>query len=90
MDKKFSNPCTRCGKERVTSKTWDEEITNFTGKTTITYTETVCPDPECQIIVEKELEVQRKKKEKIDQDKEDRRTLFKKLNKNRKHLTKKI
>ena len=76
---KYSNPCTRCGKQRIESKSWEEKVKNFMGTTITTHTQTVCPDPECQKIVEKELELKRKKKEEIKQNKEDRRIKFKEL-----------
>lgn len=47
-------PCIRCGKTRIIAKTWKENAT--------TYVQTVCPDPECQKMVEKELQ---KKNEKL-------------------------
>ena len=59
MATKISNPCYRCGKERIKAKTWNEKVTNFMGTSVITYTQTVCPDPECQKIVEKELAAQK-------------------------------
>lgn len=40
----MSNPCIRCGKERVDGKTWKGKM----GASPITYTQTVCPDTECQ------------------------------------------
>lgn len=43
-----TNPCIRCGKERIFSKKWKEYI----GKSLVTYTANICPDPECQKIVE--------------------------------------
>lgn len=46
-----NTPCIRCGKERIASKTWDEELNG----STVTYTLTVCPDPECQKKVDAEL-----------------------------------
>lgn len=45
----MSNPCVRCGQERIDGKTWKSK----TGVSSITYTQTVCPDKQCQIIVEK-------------------------------------
>ena len=45
----MSNPCVRCGKERVDGKTWKGK----TGISPITYTQTVCPDRQCQKIVDK-------------------------------------
>ena len=50
-DKKYSNPCPRCGKERIFVKTWKEKI----GYSTITTTETACPDKECQSMINKEM-----------------------------------
>ena len=40
--------CIRCGKSRIVSKTWSEHV----GLSDITYTQSVCPDPECQKQVE--------------------------------------
>ena len=59
MQVKNSNPCTRCGKERVEGKSYKEEITTFFGTSTIIHTDTVCPDPECQKIVEEKLAEQK-------------------------------
>ncbi len=41
------NKCIRCGKQRIISKTWKEG--------NITYSTYVCPDSECQKVVEQEL-----------------------------------
>ena len=53
-----TTPCIRCGKSRIIAKSWTEKINN----SVITYTQTVCPDPECQKIVDSDLQ---KKKDKI-------------------------
>ncbi len=58
-----SNPCTRCGKERIDSKTWVEEVETFFGKSRIVHTNTVCPDPECQAIVQKKIDSDKEKTE---------------------------
>lgn len=50
MSASHSNPCIRCGKERVFVKSWKETI----GYSTVTTTEMDCPDIECQRIVNKE------------------------------------
>jgi len=50
MSASHSNPCIRCGKERVFVKSWKETI----GYSTVTTTEMDCPDIECQRIVSKE------------------------------------
>ncbi len=53
-----NTPCIRCGKIRILEKKWVEKV----GLSTITYTKTVCPDGECQKIVDDELQ---KKAEKL-------------------------
>lgn len=40
----MSNPCIRCGRERIDGKTWEGKI----GVSLVTYTRTICPDRECQ------------------------------------------
>lgn len=45
----MSNPCVKCGKERVDGKTWESKI----GASSIIYTQTICPDPVCQKQVDK-------------------------------------
>ena len=67
-----STPCIRCGKERIVSKTWKEEVTNFFGSSFITHTETVCPDEECQKIVEAKFKQEREKKEALLAEKQKR------------------
>ena len=43
-NKSFSNPCVRCGQERIVIRVWEEKTTY----STVTNTETACPNPECQ------------------------------------------
>lgn len=43
-----SNVCPRCGKQRVDGKTWSEGVGTFRVKVVMT----VCPDKECQKIVD--------------------------------------
>ena len=66
----MSNICTRCGKERVISKTWDEVVEIYEHRSIITHTQFVCSDGECQKIVESQLDVQQKQKIKIEHQKE--------------------
>jgi hypothetical protein len=61
MTQTASYPCTRCGKERVISKTWKEAVKTFTGVSMVLHTETICPDPTCQKVVDEQLAVQRAK-----------------------------
>ncbi|OGK62070.1 hypothetical protein A2334_04365 [Candidatus Roizmanbacteria bacterium RIFOXYB2_FULL_38_10] len=44
MKKKYSNPCTRCGTERIVSRIWKEKLDN----STIINTDMICPNPACQ------------------------------------------
>ncbi len=48
-----SNPCIRCGKERIVAKSWKELV----GKSLLTYTTNICPDPACQKLIDKEMKV---------------------------------
>lgn len=43
-----SNVCPRCGKQRVDGKTWSEGVGAFKVKVVMT----VCPDKDCQKIVD--------------------------------------
>lgn len=73
MMKQSTNPCTRCGKERILFKSWTEEVPTFGDKIMIITRElTVCPDAECQKIVAAELAVQKKKRDKIKSDREEK------------------
>lgn len=57
----MNNPCVRCGKQRRTSRQWKEKVETLAGISVVTYTETVCPDPVCQSIVEaKQAELREK------------------------------
>lgn len=49
MTTQILNPCIRCGKQRIVVKTWTEHI----GVSLVKYSDTVCPDPECQKVVDK-------------------------------------
>ena len=45
----MSNPCVRCGTERIDGKSWIEK----SGISIITHTKTICPDSQCQKILDK-------------------------------------
>ncbi|OGK42606.1 hypothetical protein A2954_06280 [Candidatus Roizmanbacteria bacterium RIFCSPLOWO2_01_FULL_37_12] len=49
MNTTYTNICIRCGKPRIVVKSWEEKL----GFSTITATNTACPDSECQKIVDK-------------------------------------
>lgn len=59
LQKQTENPCVRCGKARVTDKVWKE----YLGNALIINTRTVCPDNDCQKIVDAELAARREKRE---------------------------
>lgn len=50
MIKTYSNRCSRCGRERVVSKIWEERV----GESVIQNTEKICPNKDCQKEVERE------------------------------------
>lgn len=66
----MSNPCIRCGNQRVFHKTWEEVNMVYGKEITTTYTNFVCPDSKCQKIVEEQLRAQKEKKESFDRHKE--------------------
>ena len=47
----MSNPCIKCGKERIDGKSWKGK----TGISIVTYTRTICPDSKCQEVVDAEI-----------------------------------
>jgi len=55
MTTKYSNPCIRCGKERIVVRTWKEKIYS----SIIINTEMACPDKECQKKVDSDNKKQR-------------------------------
>lgn len=71
------NPCVRCGKNRIVSKTWKEKVNSYFGATVIVHTETVCPDKECQKQVEEKFAKQKEKSAQMQHDKEERLKLAK-------------
>jgi len=68
----MQSPCTRCQKPRIISKTWTETIETYSGKSVITHTETICPDPECQLVVDKQLTASRERNAQAKEDREKR------------------
>lgn len=67
-----SNPCIRCGKQRLKSKQWKEEVKNFWGTSEVTYEDWVCPDKECQKIVDQKIKADKDKKDLYEQGREER------------------
>lgn len=57
----LTNPCIRCGKQRIDGKVWTE----MAGLNLVTHTQTICPDSSCQKVVDGELTARREKKENL-------------------------
>lgn len=73
MNKKYTNPCIHCGRERIVSRTWEEEMVTFSGtRVQVSHTETVCPDADCQARVNTELNELKQKRGDIQKKKEQR------------------
>ena len=58
MIQTISNPCIRCGKQRIDLTTFKEVI----GTSVVIHTQTVCPDSDCQKKVEVLLEKEEEKR----------------------------
>lgn len=54
-----TSACTRCGKPRIVVDTYEEKVET----STVTYTITECSDPECQKLVNKTLQTEKKKRQ---------------------------
>ena len=44
----MSNPCIICGKQRIDGKSWEQKV----GTSIVVHTQTICPDSECQKVVD--------------------------------------
>ena len=58
---KIDNPCFRCGKQRVVVKVSKELING----SLVTTTTTTCPDPECQKLLNKQMEKDKNARERL-------------------------
>lgn len=65
MNKKSINPCTRCGMERIDARSWNEQIQTFSGSVIEIHTQTICPNRDCQLMVDQDLVKQKEKRDKI-------------------------
>lgn len=61
MQLSVSNPCIRCGKERITVRIYKEKV----GESIIIHSDTSCPDFKCQAVVNKKLEKERLQRERM-------------------------
>ena len=76
QNKSYTDPCSRCGKQLIVSRTWEEKVQVYGGESTVIHTESVCPDVECQKVVDKERAKVREKMEKNKRDREERAQAF--------------
>ena len=71
----MNNPCVRCGKPRVDSKSWKGK----SGNSLVIYTKTICPDAECQKIVDKGIADRKEKSELLIREKAEAKLAREKL-----------
>ena len=55
----FETVCIRCGKTRILARKWEEKSDRGAA---MIYEQTVCPDNECQKVVDDKFEAMREKK----------------------------
>ena len=78
----LSNPCVRCGQERILSKVWTESTSSFSAP--VTYSSWVCPDEECQAVVDVGIKERKEKAAALKRDIE-LRALERKQNREKSH-----
>ncbi len=66
------NLCSRCGKPRIVAKAWKEKVICEGKVTYVEYTQMVCPDKECQLALEKQLQAQLVNRQRIEKNKLER------------------
>lgn len=71
----MSNPCIKCGRERIDGKSWEIKI----GASSVVNTQTICPNPDCQKIVDGEIAERKAKAAAIIKAKEDAKQAKEKL-----------
>lgn len=59
----LKEPCERCGRKKIISKTWSETITTFNGKSIIEHSQIACSDNICQKAFDAKLLEEAKKRE---------------------------
>jgi len=80
----FKTYCSRCGKETIVSKIWEEKI----GNSIVTTTKKVCPDRNCQKLNDREIKKMRKRKIQMDDRRKNMIRNKKQVNKNSKGVKK--
>jgi hypothetical protein len=54
------------------SRQWTEKVTTYMGESEIVYEEWVCPDSECQKLVDEKIKAAQEKKELLDSERKER------------------
>lgn len=67
-----TNPCIRCGLERIVKKTWKEKVTTYFGTSVVIHTITVCPDKACQKVLDERFAKEKERAEMLLAEKEKR------------------
>ena len=57
----IDNPCYRCGKQRIEVNVKKENV----GGSVVITTVTTCPDPECQKLLDKQMENEKSARERL-------------------------
>lgn len=65
-----TNTCPRCGKERIVIKKWVEKQVVGEHTSKITHIMTRCPDKSCQLLVDKDIAMQRQRDKERKEEKE--------------------
>ncbi|MEN9328540.1 MAG: hypothetical protein RI947_1348 [Candidatus Parcubacteria bacterium] len=68
MDKQYISLCSRCGSERIIFKQWTETV----GMSEIVCTQKICPNTECQSLVDKDIKQQKEKKDALERKRNER------------------
>ncbi len=63
----MNNPCSRCGKQRVDTTQRKSKM----GESNVVYIASICPDKECQAIVDRGIAEKKEKAEKLIRKKEE-------------------
>lgn len=72
INDQIETQCIRCGKTRVFFRRWKEKVDGRGA--VVTHVETVCPDSECQKIVDAEFAAKREKRMFLEKGNKDSKT----------------
>lgn len=69
----LNQPCDRCGSKKSVSKTWIEKYATISGTSSVEVSQTICTNPVCQALFEKNRaeEVERINERKLKKEEQD-------------------